>query len=141
MREKARDARRLSDIAEIKKALEMYYDDNGGYPPVNYAQSHQVSWTTLSGYLEAYISLPSDPVNISPKRYLYDADPGDNYQTYGLMLAFEHSSNFDIADTDGGSYNRGNGEYYETGMQHLYCMETYGGNWWGAGTTVCSAGN
>jgi len=72
---------------------------------------------------------------------LYDADPGDNYQTYALMFAFEHSSNFDIADTDGGFYNRGNGEYYETGMQHVYCMEKYGGNWWGTGTTVCGTGN
>lgn len=32
-RAKSRDARRVSDIKQIQTALEMHYNDNGGYPP------------------------------------------------------------------------------------------------------------
>lgn len=31
-REKARDARRMADIKQIRTALELYYNDNDGYP-------------------------------------------------------------------------------------------------------------
>ena len=31
-RQKARDARRVSDIKQIQTALELYYNDEGGYP-------------------------------------------------------------------------------------------------------------
>ena len=31
---KARDARRIADLNQIKTALEFYYDDNGYYPGV-----------------------------------------------------------------------------------------------------------
>lgn len=31
-RQKSRDARRLSDVRQIMTALEIYYNDNGGYP-------------------------------------------------------------------------------------------------------------
>lgn len=31
-RQKARDARRMSDIKQIQTALELYYNDKGGYP-------------------------------------------------------------------------------------------------------------
>jgi type II secretion system protein G len=32
-RSKSRDARRLSDIHQLQTALELFYNDNGGYPP------------------------------------------------------------------------------------------------------------
>src|SRR6185436_6509975 len=31
-RQKSRDARRLADVRQIMTALELYYNDNGGYP-------------------------------------------------------------------------------------------------------------
>lgn len=31
-RQKSRDAKRLADIRQIQTALELYYNDNGGYP-------------------------------------------------------------------------------------------------------------
>lgn len=34
-RAKARDARRMSDMNEIAKALELYYADHGAYPITN----------------------------------------------------------------------------------------------------------
>jgi len=34
-RARSRDARRIADIKQIQTALEMYYNDNGKYPPNN----------------------------------------------------------------------------------------------------------
>jgi prepilin-type N-terminal cleavage/methylation domain-containing protein len=69
-RAKARDARRITDLAEINKALELYYNDFGYYPPSacgwdcnGYSFSYDASWATLATTLAPYIKLPSDPIN------------------------------------------------------------------------------
>ncbi len=36
-RQKARDARRVADVKQIQTALELYYNDNNGYPTSNVA--------------------------------------------------------------------------------------------------------
>lgn len=83
----ARDAQRVQDLAQIKNALELYYDDNGVYPPapggsltldmtlsVNYGSTARLGtslpkwfpgWDSLSTYLvPKYIpKLSFDPVN------------------------------------------------------------------------------
>ena len=68
---KARDSDRKSDIAAIKKALELYYIDNGTYPSSSGSTTINGSWTTsadaswdnLSSQLVPnYMSaLPKDP--------------------------------------------------------------------------------
>lgn len=71
-----RDAQRKTDIANIIKALELYYADNGEYPLStvatgssindNWYSSNDGSWQMLRNKLETgkYIDrLPSDPVN------------------------------------------------------------------------------
>lgn len=69
-RAKARDVRRLSDVATIQKALEFYYNDNQQYPasggavqPNNgWSTSNDASWTTFQAALTPYLSkLPTDP--------------------------------------------------------------------------------
>ncbi len=71
-RMKARDSRRISDLKQIKLALELYYDTNGYYPPSNcgwdcngYRYSYSPgSWNLLAAELSPYIStLPVDPIN------------------------------------------------------------------------------
>jgi type II secretion system protein G len=71
-RAKARDARRMSDMSEIVKALELYYHDNGYYPPSpcgwdcnGYATSGNATWDALTTALSPYIKLPVDPINTS----------------------------------------------------------------------------
>ena len=66
-RVKARDAKRLTELRELAKAFELYYDDNGFYPPNpplagNYSWS---SWNNWSSIIPAsYISkVPVDPIN------------------------------------------------------------------------------
>jgi type II secretion system protein G len=67
---KARDARRAADIAQLQKALEMYYADHGQYPisggaifPVSsFSNSNDGSWGTLQTLLQPYMpKLPTDP--------------------------------------------------------------------------------
>lgn len=71
-RKKARDARRMSDLNEIRKALEFYFDANGYYPQSGgcgwdcngYSFSTDASWDALQSDLSPYIpKLPKDPIN------------------------------------------------------------------------------
>lgn len=72
-RVKARDARRLQDMEQIRIALELYRVDNGRYPQPHagcgynnncYAFSNEPTWNDLTSALSNYISpLPVDPVN------------------------------------------------------------------------------
>src|SRR6185437_9866953 len=71
---KARDAQRKSDLSQIQKALEQYYQDNGKYPQndssyhiVN-VNGQSVSWgsSLWSPYLD---TVPADPQ--TSRQYLY----------------------------------------------------------------------
>lgn len=70
---RARDAKRKTDITAIAKALELYYDDNGQYPPSangstmissSWSLSADASWTPFGNIMNGAIdSLPVDPRN------------------------------------------------------------------------------
>jgi general secretion pathway protein G len=66
-RESARDAKRLSDVRQIQKALDMYYIDNDVYPTSEWTCSGggtAVVWQTspLATALDPYLpTLPVDP--------------------------------------------------------------------------------
>ena len=70
-RMRARDARRIAELDQIKLALELYYDAKGYYPPSNcgwdcngYRYSYDPSWAVLASDTAPYIpKLPTDPVN------------------------------------------------------------------------------
>ena len=75
IQERARDDRRKTDVANIAKAMELYYSDNGRYPTAtgsttinaSWASSVDSSWTTFSNTLvsaNAIKSVPTDPRNI-----------------------------------------------------------------------------
>lgn len=78
-RAKARDAQRVQALNEMRKAIELYFDNNGNYPPASYlglyngvwsvtsCSRDSASWTTLQGNLATYIpTLSKDPVNTNP---------------------------------------------------------------------------
>lgn len=89
---RARDADRKADIANLVKALEMYYDDNGRYPTASgtnstagnvWYSSDTTSWTTFASALSGIISpLPVDPTNKSGNIRIANAT-GINYAYYG----------------------------------------------------------
>ena len=69
-RVKSRDVKRKADVAQIQKALELYYNDYNQYPASGgaispnggWSNSADTSWTTLENLLKPYASrLPKDP--------------------------------------------------------------------------------
>ncbi|MEK9154855.1 MAG: type II secretion system protein [Patescibacteria group bacterium] len=85
-RSSARDARRISDIASVQSALELYYTKCGFYPGgVNCAAGNPTTWGALQTSLVGAAaglginSIPNDP--ISSKTYYYGVAQasGQNY--------------------------------------------------------------
>lgn len=73
--EKARDAQRKSDLAQIQRALEMYYQDNGKYPSTG-TFSFGSPWTSGGPNATKYMNLvPKDPGSFN---YVYTGS-GDTY--------------------------------------------------------------
>lgn len=63
---RSRDATRRSDVANIAKALEQYYSDNGSYPGTagTWYVSNNANWTTFRTALTGMIDkVPVDPRN------------------------------------------------------------------------------
>ena len=111
IQQRARDSQRDSDIATIVKALEMYYIDNGRFPPgsggtgvinASWSTTANGSWDNLAAYLVPdYISeMPADPVstaNANPQtlgnlNYAYYSNSGSSYcgaPVYILIFNYE----------------------------------------------------
>ncbi|MAF20831.1 MAG: hypothetical protein CMI55_04085 [Parcubacteria group bacterium] len=98
-RQKARDTRRLSDIRQVALALEMYYDDNTGYPADTTANDDD--WSVLDTELEAspgyMTSVPTDP---GSNTYVYHPDgaSANAAQNYVLGATLEDSNNNGLDD-------------------------------------------
>jgi type II secretion system protein G len=82
-REKSRDARRISDIGQVRLALEMFYDSNATYPTSSAVGINYFSGTTTTAYPIAYLTstgllpkLPSDP--LASQSYIYCAMEASN---------------------------------------------------------------
>jgi len=86
-RARARDARRITDLKEIQKALELYYDANGSYPLGSQGSgvwsSHTADYGNNNNYIVGlapiYIpSLPRDPkYDTTSYGYLYQSNGTD----------------------------------------------------------------
>jgi len=112
-RVKARDAKRKSDIHQIKLAIELYYDSNNGYPPVSCGNDCQASMGNLQDTISpVYISAaPHDPsLGSGWDDYYYVRATGG--QGYGLRVNYENSG------------------VCKTGMN-------VSPGWWGAGVPIC----
>lgn len=90
---RARDARRTQDVSTITKALEMYYIDNGQFPPgvvsgSSWSMTGNSSWSNLAAYLvPKYISvLPADPIS-TPGIFPYNA-AAYNYAYYANTSSY-----------------------------------------------------
>ena len=101
-RAKSRDARRQSDIKQIRTALELYYDANNQQYPSgsddlelgtdDAACLNQNGWTTTAGCASDTIfmqNVPSDPI---PGTYSYTYNVGVNNATYTIAYYSEASS-------------------------------------------------
>ncbi len=119
-RAKARDARRKEDIANLQKAIELYYDANGQYPNSWYnghgweGSWNSAEWADFQAQLAPYLkTLPVDPINANPQNppfpqpynsstaYAYDYfSSGCNGQWYMLVYNTEIASGPDYGVTE-----------------------------------------
>ncbi len=112
-RVKSRDARRLSDIKQIRTALEMFFDNNQTYPTgsgvllggPNCACLNTSGWTTAGCTGTVYMQkVPTDPKNTSPFIYTYTTQ--GNGASYTIKYQIESPSTTAIATPDTIGYNQ-----------------------------------
>lgn len=73
---KSRDARRLSDIQQIKSGLDIYYSLGFGYPDTATWNSVQTASGELACSGENALKIPQDPLNQSNPLYAYTYTQG-----------------------------------------------------------------
>lgn len=102
-RAKARDAQRVSDIGQIRLALQLYYEDNENYPRVENDEvySGEARWNTNTNSLYVALvgggylpSLPVDPINSTNLNYLDANNYNYVYETYSPNT---YLTNYDLA--------------------------------------------
>lgn len=93
-RQKANDTRRLADLAQFKRALELYYDDNGRYPihagwsgttPNCYGNGSDPN-AAIPGLVPTYLKeMPQDPKPVLPN-YCYLYTSSSDGSSYKLLI-------------------------------------------------------
>jgi len=78
---KGRDAQRKSDLSQIQKALEMYYNDKGVYPTSIPGRGNEWRDTSVTGGTLYMKSVPGDPKGGD---YCYESD-GTYYKLYAKL--------------------------------------------------------
>ncbi len=81
-RARARDTKRITDINQIRTAVEQYYEDNGGFYPT------AISATELSRYLTR---VPVDPLTGDPYNYAYEV-VGSGPAHYHIWATLEQTA-------------------------------------------------
>lgn len=108
-RQKARDARRVGDLGEIRKAIEIYITANGRLPgssgPGNCNGAGGCNSTGIQpwipGLTDEYIAEVSvDPLNSATSRYRYRLSGGDEYELDAPLEGDYH-----FGENDGGNRN------------------------------------
>jgi len=85
---KGRDAKRKTDLGQIQKAAEMYYEDKGTYPASITFGSKLCETVNCVGGEKVYMQkIPDDP--ISGNSYQYETDVTGSY--YRLFSCIENS--------------------------------------------------
>ena len=110
--QKANDAKRKTDLSQIQKALEIYYQDYGSYPdqsdyqldPITSAPGVTHVIKTLKSWgssWQPYMNvIPSDPTTPS-KHYVYYVS--NNGQTYYLYASLDRTSDPQLCKAGGAS--------------------------------------
>lgn len=80
--QKSNDTRRKSDLAQVQRALESYYQDNNQYP-ITTAAPYQITGVPWGNNWQRYMNiLPMDPN--SAKKYVYYSE-GQSYYLYANL--------------------------------------------------------
>ena len=119
-RGRARDTRRMADLATIRTALELYRDMNGNYPTVTgWAYStNNAAWQSLQSQLSQFLSsLPVDPINNTPDpwyngrySYAYRYSTASYPGKYDLVAQLENTNTSDVCEKKCWKYHTAGGE-------------------------------
>lgn len=85
---KSRDAKRKSDLEQVQRALEMYYNDNNKYPTATGGKINNIAWGDLFDDVNDTIymkALPKDPTGKSEYCYRTSGTPPNSYQLYATL--------------------------------------------------------
>ncbi|MDD3734876.1 MAG: prepilin-type N-terminal cleavage/methylation domain-containing protein [Candidatus Pacebacteria bacterium] len=95
-RAQARDSHRVSQLGEVRTALEMYMSKNSKYPVCGSSTCTGASWDSVMNALindGDITSKPKDPINTAPYVYTYCPDVTTGSATkYALMAILETNS-------------------------------------------------
>lgn len=91
-RQRARDAKRIADVNQVRTASELYFDDAGQYP-------QQATYNGLSGVLvpKYMTQLPLDPLNVGNYAYNYAFN---GLTRYHIWAELEQSASALRSDAD-----------------------------------------
>ena len=101
---KARDARRMEDMASVAKAAESFYAVNSA----SYPTSNATPWLATGIGDTILANFPSDPKNVDPYVYTYYSD--SPYSSFCACAAVENPNNANATD-DNCTFDTG-GDYY-----------------------------
>lgn len=84
----ARDKRRISDVTQLQRALELYYTDHQAYPKESEgANGDTAANAVLKAALAPYLSgTPKDPFNNSTFFYYYDGKHRCGIKDYAVIF-------------------------------------------------------
>lgn len=136
-RVKARDARRMSDLHQIRLALEFYYNDNGKYPTVSgWIYSTDSSWNTLQTALAPYMpNLPKDPINNTAGPWT----TGHYSYSYGWNVGAGTCPSYPLGDCSGQAYDLV-AQFEDTNNPNRSEIKCWKEHTFGGGTVSWSAG-
>lgn len=97
---KARDAQRKSDLSQMQRALEAYFNDKGEYPEVDSLPVAGEEWedTSVTNGTLYMKSFPADPRGYT---YLYERPSAVSYEIY-TYLENENDGSITACVVDGG---------------------------------------
>lgn len=107
-RVKSRDARRLSDIQQIKSGLDIYYNLATGYPDAATWNTAQSSSAQILCTGTPTLKVPQDPLNLTFPSYAYTYTHGGNagtgcgdtvYANYKVQFQTEQDTSIGTAGT------------------------------------------
>lgn len=88
-RSKARDAKRIADISQLRTAAELYFDDNGGsYPVGTGASNTALAVAQIGPYLSAP-AVPTDPLSGAGYPYAWNPAAPANRTQFHLWTDLE----------------------------------------------------
>ena len=122
-RQKARDAKRVADINQVRSAQELFFDDNGRYSSVSNLTTDLV---TTGRYLTL---MPIDPLTTGCGDFIYDGggcygyawNPAANPIRFHVWAELERKSTANNADLD---FNSTVGGWSGTGVNATVAGET-----------------